>query len=124
MTNTTTKSNIFNTMMEFTATKFDGFYKATNSSIPCYLEQVSTIGWVASYEDSKWKQTGLSYEDAVAEFGFKNVKAKPNGCVNGDWLIEVKDGFTSDEMEFDTAGTAIAWLETKVPFAMKLADFK
>jgi hypothetical protein len=118
------KSNVFSSNMEFSTTKIENFYKATNSSVPCYLEQVACIGWVASYEDPKWKQTGLSYEDAVAEFGFKNVKAKPNGCVNGDWLIEVKDGFTSDEMEFDTAGTAIAWLETKVPFAMKLSEFK
>jgi hypothetical protein len=116
-------SNVFSSNMEFSTTKFDNFYKATNSISPCYLEQVACIGWVASYEDPKWKQTGLSYEDAVAEFGFKNVKAKPNGCVNGDWLIEVKDGFTSDEKEFDTPTQAIAWLETKIPFSMKLAEF-
>ena len=118
-----TNANVFNSMMEFSTTKFDGYYKATNSVLPCYLEEVATIGWVASYEDPKWKQTGLSYEDAVKEFGLKNVKAKPNGCVNGDWLIEVRDGFTSDEKEFDTPKQAIAWLETKVPFSMKLAEF-
>ncbi len=38
-------------MMEFKSTKFYGFYTATNWSIPCYLEQVACIGWVASYED-------------------------------------------------------------------------
>jgi hypothetical protein len=79
--------NVFNSMMEFTTTKFDGFYKATNSVLPCYIEQVATIGWVASYEDPK-------------------------------------DLSISDEMDFDTVGAAIAWLETKVPFSMKLAEFK
>ena len=118
------KSNVFSTNMEFATTKFENFYKATNSVIPCYIEQVACIGWVASYEEPKWKQTGLSYEDAVAEFGFENVMAKPNGCVNGDWLIQVKDGFTSDEREFDTPRQAVAWLETKVPFSMKLSEFK
>lgn len=82
-----TKSNVFNTMMEFSTTKFVDFYKATNSSIPCYLEQVACIGWVASYEDPK-------------------------------------DLAICDEEEFDTPKAAIAWLETKVPFAMKLADFQ
>lgn len=118
-----TNVNVFKSNMEFSTTKFENFYKATNSASPCYIEQVACIGWVASYEDPKWKQTGLSYEDAVKEFGLKNVIAKPNGCVNGDWLIEVKDGFTSDEREFDTPKQAIAWLETKVPFSMKLAEF-
>ncbi|MDA7701650.1 hypothetical protein N8864_04325 [Gammaproteobacteria bacterium] len=88
MTNTaTTKTNVFNSMMEFTATKFDGFYKATNSVLSCYLEEVATIGWVASYEDPK-------------------------------------DLTNCDEESFDTPKQAIAWLETKVPFAMKLAEFK
>ena len=45
--------NVFNSMMEFRTTKFDNYYIATNSSIPCYLEQVACIGWVASYEDPK-----------------------------------------------------------------------
>ena len=82
-----TKSNVFNSMMEFSTTKFDGFYKATNSVLPCYLEEVATIGWVASYEDPK-------------------------------------DLTICDEEEFDTPTQAIAWLETKVPFSMKLAEFK
>ena len=79
------KKNVFNSMMEFTTTKFDNFYVATNSSIPCYLEQVACIGWVASYEDPK-------------------------------------DLSICDEMEFDTPSIAIRWLETKVPFSMKLKE--
>ena len=82
-----TNANVFNSMMEFSTTKFDSFYKATNSVLPCYLEEVATIGWVASYEDPK-------------------------------------DLTICDEEEFDTPKQAIAWLETKVPFAMKLADFQ
>ena len=125
MTNTTTiKSNVFNSMMEFASTKFDGFYKATNSVIPCYLEQVATIGWVASYEDPKWKQTGLSFKEAIQQFGTKAVRVKKNALNNGNDMIEVQDGFTSDEKEFDTPKAAIAWLETKVPFSMKLSEFK
>ena len=77
--------NVFNSMMEFTTTKFDGFYKSTNSVLPCYLEEVATIGWVASYEDPK-------------------------------------DLTICDEESFDTPKAAIAWLETKVPFSMKLTE--
>ena len=77
MTNTTTiKTNVFNSMMEFTSTKFDNFYKATNSVVPCYLEQVATIGWVASYEDPKWKQTSLSVKEATQQFGTKAVELR------------------------------------------------
>lgn len=79
------KNNVFNTMMEFKSTKFYGFYTATNSVIPCYLQQVACIGWVASYEDPK-------------------------------------DLSICDEMEFDTPNLAIRWLETKVPFSMKLKE--
>jgi hypothetical protein len=114
------KKNVFNSMMEFTATKFDGFYKATNSVIPCYLEEVATIGWVASYEDKKWKQTSLSYEDAINMFGNNSVRVKKNALNNGNDMIEVCDGFYSEELNFNDPKTAIAWLETKVPFSMKL----
>tara|TARA_R110001592_G_scaffold12620_3_gene59833 strand:+ start:10726 stop:10974 length:249 start_codon:yes stop_codon:yes gene_type:complete len=77
------KKNVFNSMMEFTATKFDGFYKATNSVIPCYIEYVPTVGWVASYED-------------------------PNNLEN------------CDEEPFTAPSDCVRWLETKVPFSMKL----
>ena len=43
--------NVFNSMMEFKTTKVENFFKATNSSLHCYIEYVPTIGWVASYED-------------------------------------------------------------------------
>ena len=118
-----TNANVFNSNMEFSTTKFNGFYKATNSASPCYLEQVATIGWVASYEDPKWKQTGLSYEEAVKQFGSKAVRVKTAALNNGQDMIEVRDGFSGDERNFDTARGAIAWLETKVPFSMKLAEF-
>jgi hypothetical protein len=35
-------------------------------------------------------------------------------------MIEVCDGFYSEELNFNDPKTAIAWLETKVPFSMKL----
>jgi len=89
MTNTTTiKTNVFNSMMEFASTKFDNFYKATNSVIPCYLEKVATIGWVASYEDPKWKQTGLSVKEATQQFGTKAVRVKKNALNNGNDMID------------------------------------
>jgi hypothetical protein len=81
-----TNSNVFNSMMKFSTTKFHDFYKSSNSVIPCYLQEVATIGWVASYEDPK------------------NVA----NC---------------DEKDFDTPQAAIAWLETKVPFALDRAEW-
>ena len=71
------KKNVFNSMMEFTTTKFDNFYVATNSSIPCYLQQVACIGWVASYEDPK----DLSIcDDGIAPCRFSELKVCTPWC--------------------------------------------
>lgn len=45
-------NNVFNSMMEFKSyDKFENFYTSTNAVFNCYIEYVSTVGWVASYED-------------------------------------------------------------------------
>ena len=50
----TGNKNVFNSMMKFReSAMFDHFYMATNSVIPCYLQEVACVGWVASYEDPK-----------------------------------------------------------------------
>tara|TARA_R110002153_G_scaffold4579_2_gene21410 strand:+ start:791 stop:1147 length:357 start_codon:yes stop_codon:yes gene_type:complete len=115
--------NVFKTNMEFSTTQFDGFYIATNSASHCYVEQKAVMEWEATYEEDKWKQTGLSFEDAVQKFGTKAVRIKKGALNNGDDMVEVIDGFTETKASFDTVGTAIRWLETKVPFSMKLAEF-
>jgi hypothetical protein len=115
--------NVFKSNMEFSTTQFDGFYIATNSASHCYLQQEAVLEWVATYEEDKWKQTGLSFEDAVQKFGTKAVRVKKNALNNGNDMVEVIDGFSETKMSFDTPKQAIAWLETKVPFSMKLAEF-
>ena len=47
-------SNIFNTAMKFKATDV-GMFEATNSTKPCYVEFVPTIGWVATFDDTNAK---------------------------------------------------------------------
>ena len=75
--------NVFNSMMKFKTTEVENFFKASNSSLDCYIEYVQAVGWVASYED-------LNNLSNCAEEYF----TAPSDCVR--------------------------WLETKVPFSIKL----
>ena len=75
-------TNVFNTAMHFEATQFPNFFKSTNASKNCFVENVPAVGWVGSFED------------AVTLEG--------------------------DEDVFTCATDAIRWLETQVPFEMKL----
>ena len=52
--------NVFNSMMEFRTTKFDNYYIATNSSIPCYLEQVARLGVSNSISSQMLRSLGSS----------------------------------------------------------------
>ena len=75
--------NVFNSMMKFKTTEVENFFKATNSSLNCYIEYVPTAGWVASYEDPN---------------NFKNCDEEPftapSDCVR--WL-EAKVTFSVEE---------------------------
>lgn len=60
---------MFGMMMKFKATD-TGFFEATNSTMPCYVEFVPTIGWVASYDETNTKGKVVG----GAEEYFKNAK--------------------------------------------------
>lgn len=47
--------------------------------------------------EKRWKQTGLSYKDAVEQFGKDNVKVKAGGLNNGDDMISVLTDDDTDE---------------------------
>jgi hypothetical protein len=82
------ENNVFDSMMAFkSSNKFENYFTSTNACIPCVIEYVHTVGWVASYEDP------TNYAD---------------------------EELRGEEEYFDSAKKAIAWLETKVPFEMKL----
>ena len=78
------ENNVFDSMMAFKSSdKFENYFTSTNACIPCVIEYVDTVGWVASYEDPK-------------------------------------DLTNSDEEYFTAPSDCVRWLETKVPFEMKL----
>ncbi len=64
------RDDMFNMLMKFKATKFDGMFEATNSSEPCFVEFVPTIGWVATFDKLNAKGNVVGGEEEY----FKTAK--------------------------------------------------